>query len=178
MGAGVPRAGFPVANLRRALRDLVIDNGLSVVVCEEVAADFGRFSRGPAHLARKRKERFIAQIVTPYAPDYIYRTVAESVSPELHGDDGVAAGAGAQCARANNIVALAYSARGLIMMSVDLALRRCVVEDALTEDVVAERLQAGGFVTPIYLHAQAAHLDLLPQRGVHSQPWQARVALR
>lgn len=156
MGNGVPRAGFPVANLRRALRDLVIENGLSVVVCEEVN-DLGRFGRGPSHLSRKRKDRFIAQIVTPAFPDYIYRTVAEDISPELHGDDS-GSGGSAQCMRTNNIVALAFSARGLIMMSVDLALRRCVVEDSLTEDSVAQRLQAGGFVLPIYLHAKAAHL--------------------
>ena len=48
MGTKLPRAGCPVVNLRRTLRDLT-DAGLSVVVCEELAPVAGHPEDVPAY---------------------------------------------------------------------------------------------------------------------------------
>ncbi len=95
MGTRLPRAGCPVVNLRRTLRDLT-DAGLSVVVCEELAPLPGR----------KTKNRFEAGIVTPASPLYVYGL---ALADDAAGD---AAAGDARVAEQPPIVGVAASARG------------------------------------------------------------------
>ena len=97
MGLAAPRAGTPIVNLRRTLRDLT-DVGFSVVVCEEVRRI--RQSFHPTSLTivvrliaaqvasprghRGRKQRFIGGIVSPAAPAYLYDLV---LSEDSHPED-------------------------------------------------------------------------------------------
>ena len=100
MGTKLPRAGCPVVNLRRTLRDLT-DAGLSVVVCEELAP-------APGASRARMKERFEAGVVTPASPLYVYGLALADDAR----DDAAAAAADSRGGEQPPIVGVAASARG------------------------------------------------------------------
>lgn len=70
MGSGQPpKAGCRVTNIRRTLRDL-LDQGLSVVVCEEAPEDLSAKLRSKT-LRQTGKQRYVAGVVTPAQPNYV-----------------------------------------------------------------------------------------------------------
>lgn len=133
MGLAAPRAGTPVVNLRRTLRDLT-DEGFSVVVCEEIRSKFG---------AKKRKERFVGGIVTPASPTYLHDLLlADDLHPELAPAVSVSVPL--------PVLAVCHSARGWSLHEVFMSPPSLRVLDGLTEDAVAARVAAASFSPPLY----------------------------
>ena len=58
--SGLVRAGFPHANIHRALAALVQEAGLSVVVVEETADAGAAYGAKP-----RRKKRYVSAVLTP-----------------------------------------------------------------------------------------------------------------
>jgi len=127
----VPKAGFPVPNLRRTLQDLV-DCGFSSLVCEEIDVPV-KYGARP-----KRKKRYIAGIVTPASPTYVHRLVEEKGETSF--------------VEAKPVLGLAASVQGYVATEVHLDLRRSIVHDSLTEEAVVAILTSGNFAPPVYLH--------------------------
>ncbi len=122
MGTGVPRAGTPLANLRRTVQDLV-QAGLSVCICEEAPDEaYSGHAR-----TRARKQRFLSGVVTPACPVYVHDMVEESgeLAFEVHN---------------HPVLSLAASSRGFSLAELDLLGRACRVQEGLTEEAVVARL--------------------------------------
>lgn len=88
MGRGIPRAGCPAVNLRRTLRDLVVDAGFSVVVCEEVPELYSYGTRTKGRIKENDRNspiqnRVVQRCLQPFLlkPD----SVCPARSPEDHG---------------------------------------------------------------------------------------------
>ncbi|KAJ8909195.1 hypothetical protein NDN08_005887 [Rhodosorus marinus] len=133
MGRGVPRAGCPAVNLRRTLRDLVLDAGFSVVVCEEVPELYSYGTR------TKGKERYVAQIVSPGNPNYLVGLVDH--------EDGVV-----DFERERLTVGISAAVGGFSLTEVDVGMMTYSVHTGQTIEGVIARLQSGMYAAPIYLH--------------------------
>ncbi|EIE20036.1 hypothetical protein COCSUDRAFT_58259 [Coccomyxa subellipsoidea C-169] len=156
MGAGnPPRAGCPAANIRRTLQCLVQEANLSVVVCEEAPEPRSYGSR------TKQKQRFVAGIVTPAQPHYLYGLLDANMDPSLGGTPpilAIAASAGGYKARIlaspsflcnmQSGVALLCEAPWLDLqqvLEVQSDMMTCAITEGLTEDAVSARLHQGMF---------------------------------
>ena len=133
--AGVPRAGCPKQNVHAVLRDLT-GAGHACAVCEEVPQPYTYGARA------KRKQRFIAGVVTPASPEYVYNHAARAEDAEFR--------------PVPPVFGVARTRQGFAVAEVDVEARRCRVRDGLTEEAVVGQLATTGFSPPLYLHASVA----------------------
>ncbi|KAK9829858.1 hypothetical protein WJX72_008283 [[Myrmecia] bisecta] len=147
MGANAPRAGCPKGNIRKLLHDLVQEAGLSVAICEESPAGYGYGSK-----SSKRKERFLAGVVTPASPHYMHGQMDDT--------------SGSDILQTPPIIGISYSVGGFKVIAVDAELRTCRVTEQLSEDAAFACLHEGGVAPPLYLHTSA----------LGSQGWEQRAA--
>ncbi|CAL8466240.1 g5776 [Coccomyxa elongata] len=157
MGNGnPPRAGCPAANIRRTLQCLVQEANLSVVVCEEAPEPRTYGTR------TKQKQRFVAGIVTPAQPHYLYGLLDANMDPSLGGTPPV--------------LAIATSAGGYKVLEVQQDMMTCAITEGLTEDAVSARLHQGGLSPPLYIHSsvQGSIQGRLSEGSVESE-WEQRV---
>lgn len=154
------RAGFPKGNLRRTVADLVEGAGLSVVVCEEVSTEYSYgFTRS------RQKERYIAAVVTPAAPQLLHGLMQEQ------GDIPLDA--------APPLIGIAPRVGGHSLIEISCELRRVIVTEGLTDDAVFSRLHEGGLAPPLFLHTHygTGMLDADPRlkEAAPEKEWEARV---
>ncbi|BDA51431.1 probable DNA mismatch repair protein MutS at C-terminar half [Coccomyxa sp. Obi] len=157
MGNGnPPRAGCPAANIRRTLQCIVQEANLSVVVCEEAPEPRTYGTK------TKQKQRFVAGIVTPAQPHYLYGLLDANMDPSL-GDTPP-------------ILAIATSTGGYKVMEVQPEMMTCAITEGLTEDAVSARLHQGGLSPPLYIHSsvQGSIQGRLSEGSVESE-WEQRV---
>ncbi|KAK9800180.1 hypothetical protein WJX73_004187 [Symbiochloris irregularis] len=133
-GGRSPRAGCPIMNLRRTLRDLT-SAGFSVVICEEAASPYAYGAK------TAKKERYLAGVVTPASPNYLHG---------LMDDEGAAQ---VDLEPTPPLLAIVQTKNGYTVVEVHLVDRRCKVFYNQTEDSVLGRIQAGGLVPPLYMHS-------------------------
>lgn len=135
-----PRAGCPRSNLRRTVSDLVEGAGLSVVVCEEAPEpySYGTIRRAP-------KQRYVAAIVTPAAPHFLYGMVDEEVNLPVE--------------KTPPLLGIFSNVGGYSIIEVDAEMLTVRLTEGLTEDAVFSRLHEGGLVPPLYVHTPAVSLD-------------------
>ena len=132
MGRGVPRAGFPLANLHRTLRDLT-SQGFKAVICEEL----------PNSNKGSRKERAIVDVVTPAKPLRSHGLVDE---------DQYAVDSGMLDMKAPPLVAVGRTHSGYVYLSADVECRRINISDRLTETAATSLIETLGHVPPLYVH--------------------------
>jgi hypothetical protein len=152
-----PRAGCPRGNLRRTVGDLV-ENGLSVVVCEEAPEpyNYGTMRRAP-------KERYIAAIVTPAMPHFLHNMVDEEVNIPVE--------------KTPPLLGISPAVGGYSVIEVDAELMTVRTTEGLTEDAVYSRLHEGGLVPPLYLHSPPllADADTRLRDSVPEVEWKQRM---
>ena len=134
MGFRLPRAGCPKMNIQRTLDDLT-SKGLRCVVCEEAPMPYTYGARS------KRKTRFVAQVVTPHSPVYVYNLSSNhSLSPEFSFQTPPVVG----------IAQRKQDAFTVMLMDVDL--RQVTTYHDVNEEVAAHIISSNGFSPPVYCH--------------------------
>jgi len=165
---GVPRAGCPHQNIAQTLRDLT-KAGFTTVVCEEVPE--------PPSLTRrtKRKQRFIAGIVSQASPEYVFhRSFTKSrqplnshgvQTPQLFAIPGESSSTDSSIDSLQElpIVGISASPRGISIACVDVDLRQVRLMEGLTEEAATTRILAGGFAPPLYIHDSLFQRAMMPQ---------------
>jgi len=153
-----PRAGCPKGNIRRTVNDLVNGAGLSVVICEEVQAGYSYGSKTP------RKDRYIAEIVTPASPHYLGDMIDEDSDVVLD--------------YAPPLLGIAPQVGGFSVIEIDTDLLTVGVTEGLTEDAVYARLYEGGLAPPLYIHMPpaGANADRRLSEAISEAEWQRRVS--
>ena len=166
--SGVPRAGCPHQNIAQTLRDLT-KAGFTTVVCEEVPE--------PPSLTRrtKRKQRFVAGIVSQASPEYVFhRSFTKSRQPlNVHGVQtpqlfGIPEGSPSTDSFIDSlpelpVVGISATSRGISIACVDVDLRQVRLMEGLTEEAATTRILAGGFAPPLYIHDSLFQRAIMPQ---------------
>ena len=132
--AGVPRAGCPLVKVQETL-DRLTHRGFAVVVCEEVPSMNPYGQRAPP------KERYVAAVITPASPQYVVGAADAGDDVAFDGD------------APPPVVAVAATATGYTLVSVEPDLRRATVLEGMTAESAAARLAASGHAPPLYRHA-------------------------
>ena len=132
--AGVPRAGCPLVKVQETL-DRPTHRGFAVVVCEEVPSMNPYGQRAPP------KERYVAAVITPASPQYVVGAADAGDDVAFDGD------------APPPVVAVAATATGYTLVSVEPDLRRATVLEGMTAESAAARLAASGHAPPLYRHA-------------------------
>ena len=195
MGTGLnvmPRAGCPASNLKRTLDDLVRGASLSVVVAEEAPEAYSYGTRA------RKKERYIAGVVTPAQPHYLVNSLDKSGTRGASSSSAASASSSPSSLQDNNDtigtinnddddtidatppilgVSAVASSSGFTVVEVDVEMRRFSVFRGLTEDAVSARLFSGGLSPPLYLHSPDDAAN--PRRFADAsaeQEWSKRVS--
>ena len=145
MGYRLPRAGCPRVNIQRTLDDLTA-KGLRCVVCEEAPMPYSYGARS------KRKTRFVAQVVTPHSPVYVYN---------LSGNHALSPDFNFQAPPVVGIEQRKPDAFTVSLMDVDL--RQVTTYYDVNEEIAAHIVSSQGFSPPVYCHE--SYLDRAGPNG-------------
>lgn len=134
---GRPRAGCPIRNVQMAL-DSLTSAGLSIAVYEE--ATDPDMTQGTA-TTRRKKNRFLAQVVTPSTKTYIYDFTLCKESIDYR-----------ECPP---FVGLFVSATGITLVEIDVDTRTVRMTQRMTSEASRSRLCAQDLGGPVYVSGDA-----------------------
>jgi hypothetical protein len=161
------KAGCPIRNVQNTLDDLTAQ-GFHVAVLEEGTAptstadatDNDKSSKPKAKSAKPRlKHRFLAQIVSPASPTYLFDLVlgtsnADTLSSHVE---------------SRNHVGLIHTAAGYTLVEVNWECRTVRVSERSTQDAVACRLAAYPPVEPLLYTPTPTEYDTIRRQGSHGR---------